>query len=348
MKANSPIWPSGKTVQVMVVDETDIETDVALTTVGVTEREIIADSYSEYYYHVTVEAGHEYTVYFISVEDDPYFASEVLRSPETVDLTTVTNALAALQTDLGNPSVDATTIYAQVLLIKAYVDELETRLSAVRAGYLDKIANATYGLEAIKDAVDLVAPIPGTNTITITVLDANDDPIPDAFVGIYNGADELVNSGTSNANGELVIGGVVGVSLNDGTYYKKARKSMVNFPSSEAMVVDSTHLTFTIEGTVISATAPPSSDLQTLSMTIRSGGVAQADITVRAVPSERQIVNSAVLAMVKLEAVTDVNGYAELTLDKGGKFEIIAGTSGEHLNKRITVTSAATADISGY
>jgi hypothetical protein len=66
----------------------------------------------------------------------------------SVDLTPVTNALTALQDDLGNPSVDVTTIYAQILLIKGYVDELESRLTATRAGYLDNLADGAVALNS--------------------------------------------------------------------------------------------------------------------------------------------------------------------------------------------------------
>ena len=60
----------------------------------------------------------------------------------TSTLTALSNAIAALQTDLGDPSVAETTIYAQILVLRAYVDELETRLTAERAIKLDNL-NAT-------------------------------------------------------------------------------------------------------------------------------------------------------------------------------------------------------------
>ena len=83
------------------------------------------------------------------------------------EITTLISAVAALQTDLGDPSVDVTTIYAQVLLVKGYVDELETRLTATRAGYLDNLSggavalnstvtNATYGLSALQVLIDAI------------------------------------------------------------------------------------------------------------------------------------------------------------------------------------------------
>lgn len=94
-----------------------------------------------------------------------------LLSDIDVDLTPVTNALADLQTDLGNPSADVTTIYAQIVIIKGYVDELESRITSARAGYLDNLlggavalnstvakettlANATYGLAALLAAIE--------------------------------------------------------------------------------------------------------------------------------------------------------------------------------------------------
>jgi hypothetical protein len=89
------------------------------------------------------------------------------------EIASIINAISALQTDLGDPSVDVTTIYAQILLIKGYVDDLESRLTAARAGYIDNLsggavalnstvakeatlANATYGLSALKTLIDAI------------------------------------------------------------------------------------------------------------------------------------------------------------------------------------------------
>lgn len=49
------------------------------------------------------------------------------------EITAIANAITALQTDLGDPSVDTTTIYAQLLLVKGYVDSLETAIAAHEA-----------------------------------------------------------------------------------------------------------------------------------------------------------------------------------------------------------------------
>lgn len=98
------------------------------------------------------------------------------------EITTIINAITALQTDLGDPSVDATNIYAQVLAIKGYVDEIESRLSATRAGYLDNLAggavalNGTVAKEATNQAehdvtqaaIAVLAPIPPFNIMSAT------------------------------------------------------------------------------------------------------------------------------------------------------------------------------------
>ena len=89
------------------------------------------------------------------------------------EVTTIINAIGNLQSDLGDPSVDVTTIYTQLLLIKGYIDEIETRLTSTRAGYIDNLSggavalnstvakeatltNATYGLLAIKTLIEAI------------------------------------------------------------------------------------------------------------------------------------------------------------------------------------------------
>lgn len=69
------------------------------------------------------------------------------------EITAIINAIAALQTDLGDPSVDATTLYAQLTLVKGYVDDLETRLTATRAGYLDNLSAGAAALEVTMQAI---------------------------------------------------------------------------------------------------------------------------------------------------------------------------------------------------
>jgi len=83
MIVNSVIWPNGKTVHVRVYDETDSNLDVDYTATGVTEV-AVTDDYSRYKYDVTVEAGHEYTIDFKTIEDSPYFTSLMLRRLETL------------------------------------------------------------------------------------------------------------------------------------------------------------------------------------------------------------------------------------------------------------------------
>ena len=83
MIVNSVIWPNNKTVNIRVYDETDENLDVDWTATGLTEV-AVTDDYSRYKYDVTVEAGHEYTIDFKTVEDSPYFTSLMLRKLETL------------------------------------------------------------------------------------------------------------------------------------------------------------------------------------------------------------------------------------------------------------------------
>ncbi len=93
------------------------------------------------------------------------------------EVTTIVNALSALQTDIGDPSVDVTTIYAQVLLVKGYVDELETRLTATRAGYLDNLSGGAIALNSTVAKEATVAAINGAvgkNKTLLQILVSNE------------------------------------------------------------------------------------------------------------------------------------------------------------------------------
>lgn len=69
------------------------------------------------------------------------------------EITSIINALSAVQADIGDPSVDTTTIYAQVLAVKTYVDDLEARLTATRAGLLDNL-DAAISSRAVEANVE--------------------------------------------------------------------------------------------------------------------------------------------------------------------------------------------------
>lgn len=69
------------------------------------------------------------------------------------EINVIITSLNTIVQDLGDPSADATTLYAQLLTIKAYVDELESRLTALRAGYLDNLSGGAAALEATAQAI---------------------------------------------------------------------------------------------------------------------------------------------------------------------------------------------------
>jgi hypothetical protein len=204
------------------------------------------------------------------------------------EITSIINALTALQTDLGDPSVDGTTTYAQLLLIKGYVDDLESRLTATRAGYIDNLsggaialnstvakeatlANATYGLSALKDLLDAIdtstelqarfTEIKGSGwtTETLKVIDGKIDaidigtgtgirevtvqiyltstvtPIASVAIQIWNSDQTLlVASGISDLLGQKVF------ALDDATYKVRLAKIGSNFTVPESLVVDGT------------------------------------------------------------------------------------------------------------
>jgi hypothetical protein len=93
------------------------------------------------------------------IEATTILAKEATLANATYGLNALKSLIAALQADLGNPSVDITTIYAQLLLIKGYADTLENSIADIpitpllstdsRIDNLD--ANVILMLEIIKN-----------------------------------------------------------------------------------------------------------------------------------------------------------------------------------------------------
>lgn len=80
------------------------------------------------------------------------------------------STLGSIYAILGNP---ATSLSTQLGVILAYVDELETRLTAARAGYLDELgaANIPADIDTLKTATD--AKVAGRFQLAATTIDLN-------------------------------------------------------------------------------------------------------------------------------------------------------------------------------
>jgi len=128
-------------------------------------------------YEIRLEAGTQDAGDTIDIRFDTFKALNMvdpfgtdLRSV-TTDLTTLLTRLSAVRAGYLDYLADGTYGLAA---IETLVDDLETRLSAVRAGYLDYLADGTYGLAAIETLVDdletrvPIVSAPGSGTITLT------------------------------------------------------------------------------------------------------------------------------------------------------------------------------------
>jgi len=173
-------------------------------------------------------------------------------------------------TRLGAPA--GASIAADLLVIDNFVDELETRLSAARAGYLDNLSAGAVALEAtltamkgggwttetlvaIKAAIDALLPT-GVRTVTIQLYETGGStPIADVVVTIFN-SDETLRLGTytTDSNGQVVA------NLDDATYKIRSRKAGATFTTPETIVVtaDSTK---TLYGDTITIAAPADPDV---------------------------------------------------------------------------------------
>jgi len=135
------------------------------------------------------------------------------------EITTIINALTALQADLGDPSADATTIYAKIQEAIALIE--------------------TTGHTGLRE-------------LTIQLYEtATTTPIADATITVMNATDDLALAIlVTNTLGQAVF------AVDDGTYKLRIRKAGVTFTVPETMVVtaDATDPNY---GTPIS-TNPPS------------------------------------------------------------------------------------------
>ena len=179
----------------------------------------------------------------------------------------------------------------------------------------------------------------GTNTVTIKTLTAGLLAIPDAELIIENNLSQVIATGVTDANGEFKL------NLDDGAYTAKPRKSMVNFPVSQSLVVDPLNLIFTITGSPLLPTIP-SVGLQTIYGTVLNINKSYAaSKKVDAYIQEPQIIAAAFLTKMILNDTTDANGYFELQIIKGAEITV---TIENHGSKHIIVTDDDMKDLAAY
>lgn len=206
-------------------------------------------------------------------------------------LDTVDTVVDGIQADLSNGTDGLGALKTLLNTIAAYVDELETRLTAVRAGYLDELAAANLPtdiaaidsaisalnnlsladieattvlaktgadsdtLETLSDQIDALI-LTGARTITIQLYETGGTtPIADVAVNVFNSDQSLfLGRKTTDSNGQIVIG------RNDGTYKIVSVKVGVTFTVPETMVVTTTE-TKTYYGDAIDIGVPSDSDV---------------------------------------------------------------------------------------
>ena len=133
-------------------------------------------------YNVRLEAGTENAGDTIDIDFDNFKMLNAV-DPFGTDLTSVNSDLTTILTRFSAVRAGYIDLLADgtvgLAAIEALVDDLETRLSATRAGYLDYLANGTYGLSALNTDLDaIIASLAGgtvtvgTGTMTLTNTDA--------------------------------------------------------------------------------------------------------------------------------------------------------------------------------
>ena len=137
--------------------------------------------------------------------------------------------------------------------IIAYVDELETRLSAVRAGYIDNLSAGAVALEAtltaikgsgwidetlkaIKDVIDTIGGEvgPGALSCTWTQKDDEENPMDNCQIWICTdeaGTNVIAGTLLTNASGQATF------MLDAGTYYVFREKGGFNFTNPQTWIV---------------------------------------------------------------------------------------------------------------
>lgn len=162
---------------------------------------------------------------------------------QTSDITTA-HATTDGKIDAVDNYVDTeiSTIIATLATIQGYVDDLESRLTATRAGYLDNLATAPPTASEIDTELSSShgagawgAASTGSSTYTDTVKDTDESGLPVEGVDVY-----LYNnsgySGNPVASDTTDVNGVFSIPVDPGTYYVRCIKSGYTFTDFSKVV----------------------------------------------------------------------------------------------------------------
>ena len=206
-----------------------------------TAMTVISNGQCFYSFDTTDETAANVTCYFICDADEV----EAKEDSRTLDIDLITGDLnnldaaisdveTKIDTIIGYIDTEIAAIQSALTTIQGYTDQVEgytdtvetslttllARLTAARAGYLDRIPNI-----AITGA--------GNIAHTITISEEDLTPIDDVQVWVTTdvGGSNIIASGRTNASGEIIL------NLDAGTYYQWSSKSGTNFTNPKTITV---------------------------------------------------------------------------------------------------------------
>lgn len=159
----------------------------------------------------------------------------------------------------------------------------------------------------------------GARTITLRVVDGNDDPILSANVVISLGNEKYTY--TTDAAGQIVTTDGGQLTLDDETYSVAVTLRGYTGATATIIVSETTTSFADIELTAFTPSAPPTPDFITVFAYFKlnddpvSGAKLTAELGV-----QNQATDGVVLSKSKTEDTTDSNGYAELVLIRSTSF----------------------------
>jgi hypothetical protein len=280
-------------------------------------------------------ASERYKTILIGPND--YFADASISSRGTGDATaasqtTIINALTAIASAIG----------AIPAAVWTYLSDQGNRVVTNLIAFFQNAGAVT------SNKVDNVTVIQeqqaGARTVTITVKNADGDPIPDAEIQLLTtGGVPAGSRGRTNALGQ------VAASVDDGNYIITGHKYFVTFTNA-AITVDAAHLAFDYTGAEWSPSEPSGNDIQTVWDYARLGtGAAQPGASITATVINAANISDSIILKNKVSDQASSVGYWELPLIKGVTYQITVSYAGVTTqSKNITVTSDGDKQLSTY
>ncbi len=185
----------------------------------------------------------------------------------------------------------------------------------------------------------------GANDVTITVVDQDTDPLPDATVAVLNSDESVVLwTDVTDSNGQA------GGTLDNGSYKVRIRKAGYSFTTPLTLTV-SGDTEQQYAGTAVSPSAP-APGMQTLYGDIITLGGIAADAIVEALTLINPTVTAGpqIVSADPVYATPNASGRFEISLVRGATVRLtVKSHAGKSIvQKDIVVTADATRNISAY